>query len=207
MGILQKLKNINKKWFYVLFILIILGIGGAALKFIHERNDEDKAENNYLEKANPMYLDLLYLESSDNLKISPEQAKVILPLVEKVDKSNSQTEFNLLKSIYSELNPQQYQAILTRNDNYNNKNDNQDRHWERKEERRGDEDNRKEYDNREEKRFGEGDNRENFNDLRELSLSNVILKTLKERALEQPAKAPVNTTNSIKVLPSNPVAK
>ena len=118
MSFLEKLKGINRKWFYLLVIIAILVIGGGiAGKVVHERHEKNGGKYSPA-VADSVYLDLLYLESSDNLKITPDQAKAILPLVEKLAAGTTTAQLDLVQKIYSTLSPQQYQALLNSGSNY-----------------------------------------------------------------------------------------
>lgn len=117
MKVLEKLKNIKRKWIYIglALLIVVVGLGGTAA-VLHERFDEhnkgEKDVNGY-----QTYYDLLYLENTDNMKLSPEQAKAILPLAEKLASADKTTQPDLEKSIYAQLTPQQYYSLLNGNDN------------------------------------------------------------------------------------------
>lgn len=117
MKVLEKLKTIKRKWIYIglALLIVVVGLGGTAA-VLHERFDEhnrgEKDINGY-----QTYYDLLYLENTDNMKLSSEQAKAILPLAEKLASADKTTQPDLEKSIYAQLTPQQYYSLLNGNDN------------------------------------------------------------------------------------------
>ena len=113
MSVLGKLKTIKRKWIYLAVALIVVVLaGGISAKVLHERfedkNGEDKGINSY-----QTYYDLLYLENTNDLKISLEQAKALVPLVEKLSTTTDKTAISdVEKNIYKQLTPQQYYALL-----------------------------------------------------------------------------------------------
>jgi hypothetical protein len=112
MGIFQNLKTGKRKWFYVVMIIGVLLVGGIVGKIVHQRF-EDRYGNHKDMSAYQIYYDLLYLENNDNTKIATEQAKSLLPQIEKLSTAGRVTQTNLLKNIYEQLTPQQYYALLT----------------------------------------------------------------------------------------------
>jgi hypothetical protein len=123
MNIVGKLKTIKRKWIYLAVVVIVVALaGGIAAKVCHERfedrNGENKGMNSY-----QTYYDLLYLENTNDSKISPEQAKVLVPLVEKLSTTTDETALsNLEKDIYKQLTPGQYYNLLNSNNSLNGKN-------------------------------------------------------------------------------------
>ena len=110
----EKLKILNKKWFYFIFIIAILGIGGViAGKLVDERY-EMKSEKAYPVLANGINLDLLYLENTKSLQLTQDQAKELLPLVEKLGAKTETDQLGLVQKIYTLLNPQQYLALVNK---------------------------------------------------------------------------------------------
>ena len=112
MAILQKLKTMKKKWLCLIAVVVVLllaaGIAAAAL---HERFDRHEGERSAA--TYQTYYDLLYLENVDTLKLTPDQAKTLEPLVEKLNAASDKTTKNdLEKNIYMQLTPQQYYAVL-----------------------------------------------------------------------------------------------
>lgn len=124
MKVIEKLKTIKRKWIYIgLALLIIVAGMGAAGVILHERfdehNDGEKGTSGY-----QAYCDLLYLENTDNMKISPEQAKAILPLAEKLASADKAAQPEIVKSIYNQLTPQQYYSLLNGENNTGTEGDN-----------------------------------------------------------------------------------
>lgn len=118
MSFFEKLKGINRKWFYLLIVIVIMVIGGGiAGEVVHERHEKNGEKYNPA-VANSVYLDLLYLENNDSLKVTPDQAKAILPLIEKLAADTTTAQIDLVQKIYSSLSPQQYQALLNGGSNY-----------------------------------------------------------------------------------------
>jgi hypothetical protein len=117
MKVLEKLKTIKRKWIYIglALLIVVVGLGGTAA-VLHERFDgQDWGEKDI--NGYQTYYDLLSLENTDNMKLSPEQAKAILPLAEKLVSADKTTQPDLEKSIYTQLTPQQYYSLLNGNDN------------------------------------------------------------------------------------------
>ncbi|MDP4094331.1 MAG: hypothetical protein Q8920_13325 [Bacillota bacterium] len=118
MSIFTKLKNVKKKWIIITaIILVVLIAGGITASVLHEnfehRDGGHKNSNEY-----QVYSNLLYLENTDALKLTSEQAKALLPLVQKLPNTNSTTQPGVLKSIYEQLTPQQYYTLFTGTNNY-----------------------------------------------------------------------------------------
>ena len=58
-------------------------------------------------------LDLVLLEKTDSTKITPVQAKQILPLMDKLSTvTNLTTQSDLAKQVYGILNPVQYSVLM-----------------------------------------------------------------------------------------------
>jgi len=115
MGLLNKLKTVKKKWVYLSIGLIAIMIFGcAATAIVHHRFDRGEGEHN--SQAYQAYYDLLRIENTDNLKLTSEQAKAILPLVDQLNKTTEEKgQGDIIKNIYSNLTSQQYYSLLTDN--------------------------------------------------------------------------------------------
>ncbi|TGE34983.1 hypothetical protein E4K67_27770 [Desulfosporosinus fructosivorans] len=105
----KKLKNLNKMWYLLLVLILLLGAGGglAAKYYLRQANIG-------VQTARSVEQDLLYLDSTSTFKMSPDQAKTILPLIEKMSTSdtNSSPSINdLAKQVYEILTPVQYQTL------------------------------------------------------------------------------------------------
>lgn len=111
MGMFERLKSV-KKFYLVLALVMVLMVGGAAVKIVHHHFEERSGEDNLL-SAYQTYYNLLYLENTNNAQITPEQAKTLLPLTEKLVTVDSSTQMKLIKNIYHQLTPSQYYAVLT----------------------------------------------------------------------------------------------
>jgi hypothetical protein len=112
MGLFQNFKMVKRKWLYLILIIGILIVGGIAGKFVHRRFEERYGDRKGM-STYQIYYDLLYLENNDNTKIATEQAKSLLPQIEKLSTAGRATQTDLLKNIYEQLTPQQYYALLT----------------------------------------------------------------------------------------------
>lgn len=126
----------NKKWFYgiaaaLVVVVVIALIAGACF---HHRYDDRFGDRNAA-LATPVLSDLMYLGTSPDLKLTAEQAKTILPLVEKLNKlaaiketdetkaaANKTAIQDLNKKIYAVLTVQQFQALNAKNAFMNNRN-------------------------------------------------------------------------------------
>jgi hypothetical protein len=115
MGIFQKLKTVKGKWLYLgLVVLVLLVTVGIAGKIVHHHFEERYGGYNNLSGYQTFY-DLLYLENTANTKISTEQAKTLMPLVEKLSNVDKTAQIQLMKNIYEQLTPEQYYTLLTAN--------------------------------------------------------------------------------------------
>jgi hypothetical protein len=115
MGVFQKLKMAKRKWLYwgLVFVVLLLAAGIAG-KIVHHRFEERYGRYNDLSGYQTFY-DLLYLENTANTKISAEQAKMLIPLVEKLSTVTKTGQIQLIKNIYEQLTPEQYYTLLTVN--------------------------------------------------------------------------------------------
>jgi len=169
MKVLEKLKTIKRKWIYIglALLIVVVGLGGTAA-VLHERFDEhnkgEKEVNGY-----QAYYDLLYLENTDNMKLSPEQAKAILPLAEKLATADKNTQTETVKSIYAQLTPQQYYSLLNENDNTGTERGN----TKYKNGKKGEEEFRGERGGSEDWKYANGRNG---------SLKDVVIKMLKDKS-------------------------
>ena len=181
MSIFEKLKNLNKKWYLLLVTVLVIGAGsGAAAKYYYRQQFEIARQANIgLQTVRVVDMDLLYLENTSTTKLSPGQAKAILPLIEKLPTANassSPTATDLTKQIYENLSPVQYQA-LTEHGKLSTGND----YVERRDDKKGHgvEDN---HDFRNVKANDKG-----IGDSKAEALNNIVGKMLKERSAETPA--------------------
>lgn len=118
MKLWDKFKNINKKWYLLLIAVLILGIAGGiiAKKSIKYRYARLRSREAPLQAFQQVCMDLIYLEKFQTLKVTPEQAKEILPLVDQLSAAASSSQPTLAKQIYGTLTPQQYEILLERQD-------------------------------------------------------------------------------------------
>ncbi|ODA38795.1 hypothetical protein [Desulfosporosinus sp. BG] len=113
---LEKLKSLNKKWYLLLALIILLGGGGGiAAKFYSRQQQQMNMQANVAaQMARSVEQDLVVLDNSSTLKLSPEQAKAILPLIEKMPAAtttSSPSINDLVKQVYEILTPVQYQTL------------------------------------------------------------------------------------------------
>ncbi len=118
MKLWDKFKNINKKWYLLLIAVLILGIAGGIIvkKSIKYRYARLRSREAPLQAFQQVCMDLIYLEKFQTLKVTPEQAKEILPLVDQLSAAGSSSKPTLAKQIYGTLTPQQYEILLERQD-------------------------------------------------------------------------------------------
>lgn len=112
MGLFQKFQTVKRKWLYLVLVIAVLVVVGIAGKIVHQRF-EDRYGNHKDMSTYQIYYDLLYLENTDNTKIATEQAKTLLPQIEKLSTVGRAAQTDLYKNIYEQLTPQQYYALLT----------------------------------------------------------------------------------------------
>lgn len=102
----------NKKW----IIGIIAAVAVAALAvtagcYSCHRNWEDRDGRTYHQSIS-VYRDLMTLSQRPDNGLTQEQAKALLPLVQKLSAANDQTAAReLTRKIYAELTVAQYQAL------------------------------------------------------------------------------------------------
>jgi hypothetical protein len=111
MKIFEKLKTVKKKWLVLTSVLVlIVAIGGVCGTVMHMRYGFNYMHN---DKGNlQTYYNLLYLENTDTLKLTKDQAKALLPLAEKLSTADKTTQADILKNIYNQLSPEQYSVLI-----------------------------------------------------------------------------------------------
>ncbi|HBP64299.1 MAG TPA: hypothetical protein DD730_08510 [Desulfosporosinus sp.] len=184
MSLFKKIKTIRKRWYLLLIIVVIIG-GSAAVRINHSRQNKTLATAKMGSQVNRQVdTDLVLLETFASAKVTPVQAKVILPLMEKLSTATDPTvQSDLAKQVYGLLTPAQY-SILMDSQNINVQSTNQPN--------QGDPNSRNNKGGKEIRSdkghdFGEGNSFEgkNFQDPKEQALSNVVLKMLNDRSAEQ----------------------
>jgi hypothetical protein len=180
-----KLKNLNKKWYLLLVLIILLGLcGGLAAKiYLRQQLQKNIQANGGVQMVRSVEQDLLYLDSTSTLKLSPDQAKTILPLVEKMSASNTTSSpsiNDLAKQAYEVLTPVQYQALIDYGKSVTG-NVEKERQDGKKENRRGDS---REFEKTEHNTKGIADPKTD-------ALKDIVIKMLKERSTEI-IKSPVS---------------
>jgi len=185
MSILTKVKTIKKRW-YLLLVIILLVIGGsAAVHFNHEQQARTLATAKMGSQVNRQVdLDLVFLEKVSTTRITPDQAKEILPIMEKLSTATDlTTQSDLAKQVYGTLTPTQYSVLMERqNQNGQSTNEvDQENHNRRGNKGgkavRGD----KGHD------FSEGNSfyGKGSLDPKEQALSSIVIKMLNDRSVEQ----------------------
>ena len=134
MSIFSKVTPSKRKLTYVvLALVVVLALGGIIGVIMHHEHHNYKGEHhNYSKedkKINQSYqvcYNLLYLENTDNMKLSSDEAKALIPLVQKLSTTSTKTnQTDLIKNIYKQLNSQQYYALLNNGNNLSGENRNE----------------------------------------------------------------------------------
>jgi len=120
MRLSDRLKHMNKKWYLLLFlvVLLILGIGGGLVvrKSIRHHYARAKSAEMSMQIFREVCTDLVYLEKFQTLRVTPEQAREMLPLMDQLSAAGPPSQAPLAKQIYGALTPQQYAALLDKPD-------------------------------------------------------------------------------------------
>lgn len=182
MSFLKRLKDVKKRWYLLLLVVLIIG-GSAAVGFKHDYQNKELAS---AQMGSQIYrqvdLDLIHLESFVTAKVTPVQAKEMLPLVERLSTTtDSNTQVDLAKQVYGMLTPAQY-AILMDGQNVSsinqlNKGKKNDQDYRGMKEGRD----AKGHDSSE----GGGFNSKGYQDPKEQALGSVVIKMLNDRSMEQ----------------------
>ncbi len=177
MKLFERLKNVNKKWYLLLVIVLVIGAGGsiAAKIYFKQHNKRTREDNIVVRRVRLVEMDMLYIENSTTLKLTPDQAKQILPLIEKMSTSNSTSQTNLSRQIYEDLSPLQYQALMEHEKSVESKGI----------EVRGDDKDRHRHEDQYEFKKIKG---KGYGDPKEDALNSVVIKMLKERSAENAQK-------------------
>ena len=120
MKLSDRLKNVNKKWYLllILVVLLIVGIGGgiAVRKSIRHHYARARSAEMSMQIFREVCTDLVYLEKFQTLRVTPEQAREMLPLVDQLSAAGPPSQAPLAKQIYGALTPQQYATLLDKPD-------------------------------------------------------------------------------------------
>ena len=171
----EKLKNLKKKWYLLLVLILLLGAGGGLAAKYYFRQQNIQA-NIGVQLTRSVEQDLLYLDNNSTLKLSPDQAKAILPLIEKMSTSNANSSpsiSDLTKQVYEILSPVQYQALIDYGEPGTGKVESE-REYGKKGNRRGD---GREFEKVEFNSKGIGDPKAD-------ALKDIVIKMLKEGSVE-----------------------
>ena len=117
MGFIKRLKNVKKRWYLLLIVVLLIG-GGAAVRINHAHQTRALAS---AKMGSQIYrqvdLDLIHLENFVTAKVTPVQAKEMLPLVERLSAATDlNTQSDLAKQIYGMLTPAQYAILMDSKD-------------------------------------------------------------------------------------------
>lgn len=107
--------KIKKRWYLLIIVVLIVG-GSAAVRINHTWQTRALASANLgTQVYRQVDLDLIHLENVVAAKVTPVQAKEILPIVEKLSTTTDvNTQSDLAKQIYSMLTPAQYTILMDR---------------------------------------------------------------------------------------------
>lgn len=113
MGLIKGLKSVKKRWYLLLIVVLIIG-GSAAVRINHAYENRALAS---AKMGSQIYrqvdLDLIHLENFTTAKVTPVQAKEMLPLVERLSATTDlNTQSDLAKQIYGMLTPEQYAILM-----------------------------------------------------------------------------------------------
>lgn len=185
MSIFKKMKTVKKRW-YLLLIIIVLIIGSSAvIRFNYAQQFRTLATAKMGSQVNrQLDLDLVLLEKVSSTKITPVQAKEILPVMEKLSTATDlTTQSDLAKQVYGMLTPAQYSILMdSQNQNVRSSNQaNQENPSHRNNQGRKEVRGAKGHDFLEGGSFyGKGSQ-----DPKEQALSSVVIKMLNDRSVEQ----------------------
>ena len=182
MSILRKLKGVKKRWYLLLIVVLIIG-GSAAVRFDHAYQNKTLASG---EMGSQIYrqvdLDLIHLENFVTAKITPVQAKAMLPLVERLSSTTDpNTQLDLAKQVYGMLTPVQYAILMDGKNvssidqpNKGKQNDRDNRDMNEGQDSKG-----------QDSREGGGFYWKGHQDPKEQALGSVVIKMLNDRSIEQ----------------------
>ena len=113
MSLWTRVKGIKKRW-YVLLIVILLIVGATGARFYEREYFRNQVVSSGVNLVNRQVdLDLIYLENYPTQKITQDQAKQILPLVDRLKvTTDSKVQQDLAQQIYGQLTPAQYSLIM-----------------------------------------------------------------------------------------------
>ncbi len=179
------LQWIKKRWYVLLVLLIVAGAGAGIANKYYFRPYYMAIKTSMIgqQACRQVSLDLIYLEKAPNAKITPDQAKEILPLVEEMSGSTDPAlQVDLAKQIYGMLTPVQYATLVDSNRGISGSLSN------------GRDLQGKQVKGRQEKTEGDFrdfkvSNRKDNNPLQQ-ALGSVVTKMLTERSQEKPATNP-----------------
>lgn len=174
--------KIKKRWYLLIIVVLIVG-GSAAVRINYARQNSALASAKVGSQVyRQVDLDLIQLENFVTAKVTPVQAKEILPIVEKLSTTTDlNTQSDLAKQIYGMLTPAQYAVLMDRQNvssmnqpNKGNVSGRDDRGM--KEGRDG-----KSHDFQ----VGGGFYGKGYQDPKEQALGSVVIKMLNDRSAEQ----------------------
>lgn len=178
MSVKEKLKGIKKRWYLLTVLILIIAIGGVVKYSVETHFKAQIATERVQQTYQLIGNDLLYLENFQSMKITQEEAKALLPLVDRLASSTDQNlQRDLAKEIYGQLTPQQYATLLDQGKGSGeNELNGKNRDGElRKSGEHGKENTEKDF--RGDRKFNK-----NGNTIREEALNNVVEKMLSDRS-------------------------
>lgn len=184
MSIFKKLKTVKKRWYLLLIIVVLIG-GGAVIRINHAQQSRTLASAKMVSQINrQVALDLVLLEKSVSEKVTPVQAKEILPLMVKLSTSTDlTTQSDLAKQVYGMLTPAQYSILMvSQNQNVRSANQVNQGNLNSRDNKGG-----KEVRGAKGHDFPEGGSfsGKGSQDPKEQALSGVVIKMLNDRSVEQ----------------------
>ena len=183
MSMFKKIKAIKKRWYLLLVIVVIIG-GSAAVHFKQEVRSKALASANMGSQVNRQVdTDLVLLETFASAKVTPVQAKAILPLMEKLSTETDPTiQSDLAKQVYGMLTPAQYSLLMDSQNKTVGSTTQANQGDPKSRDNKGGKDVRgsKGHDGGEGGSYGVN----NSQDPKEQALSNVVLKMLNDRSAE-----------------------
>jgi len=105
--------KIKKRWYLLIIVVLIVG-GSAAVRINHARQNRVLASAKIGSQVyRQVDLDLIRLENFVTAKVTPVQAKEMLPLVERLSTATDlNTQSDLAKQVYGMLTPAQYAILM-----------------------------------------------------------------------------------------------
>ena len=174
----MSLLKMKKRWYLLIIVLLVIG-GSAAVRINHAQQNRALASAKIATQVyRQVDLDLIRLENVATTKVTPVQAKEMLPLVQKLSTTTDpNTQTDLAKQVYGMLTPAQYAVLTDSSTNQPNKGTQNGRDTRGMKQERG----AKGHDIRE----GGGFYGKSYQDPKEQALGSLVIKMLNDRSAEQ----------------------